>query len=457
MNRTIFKSLALILSTGIGLLSFVSGFAAAGAPQTAAPEKFRSVSWTEAGRYIHKLGVNVDDNRTQVQLVGFVLAACQTKVRFKSLNDSKDFSIEISDGLKKCLETNKDDELSEDLANEDNYVRVSKRPEASILINDRDVEIGYSWLDQSQDPAVWKRDAIGKDLKFVSQKARLAKEAADRKEKLLAKVNCAECRQTEGGLDEALSAIRTLVREGALSDDEATTLNKQISDSELSYIKAQMASAKGSDLENLDKRLKAWAARNKDSEAARQEVANLRFALARKLVESDPTSVAANDRALKIFEELGESGDVSADLKRSAQLATFDMRGNLISAQLASIVEVELQKGGDPMQIQSRILGSPEYVTYSNAVNSALKDACGGFQQSFTAAGRASMERCAQLRQSYQIQQARIQDAVQRKIVDASQKAAVERAKQGAQAQPYLAPGGVPYGQGSALFPSLGK
>jgi len=447
LNRkflSLFQALTLVSSLGAPTLAM-------------AGEKF-TVSWSDAGKYIHNLGVEVSENRSSVNLVGFILKDCQQHIAI-SVRDSKNFQVTIDEDLDACLKQNKDSERFSSSNPRQllrDYARVSDLGGATLSVADRDVEVGFIYRDELKGKDV--RESIGEGLKFTSERTRLEKEKAERLEKLTEKANCVECRDTESGQKEVLAAIRALVKEGELTESQAEELRKPIYDKELELIKEAMKKANASDLEALDARLSKWAKLNKANKDAVEEASKLRMDIAMRIVKADPSSVRNNESALAIFEELSESGNLSDKTKQRAQSAVFDMRGNLVAAQLNSMLMAELAAGTDPMQIHTRLMQSAEYEAYSNYMKEQMESACGSFQQSFTQGGRESMERCSRIRSGLAQQQARIQDTVQKRLVEAHQKAAALRQQQ-AQSQQQLqllSPNGVPYGQ-TNLFPSLGQ
>lgn len=391
-----------------------------------APRPKHYVSWTEAQRHIHRLGVSISDTRSEVGLVGFISKACADHFEFR-IEENRDFSFLVSENVDECLKAAGDQSPSDrELLNADKFVRLSSHA-PKIRVADRDVSVGYRYKDELADNHKFIRQEIGQDLVFHSQKTLMAREAEERKTRLMKQADCAECRENAQAADEALIAIRRLVDLGELSVADAEAKRKEIYALEMAKIELDMKTAKGADLEALDARIVKWGRRNADSPESRNRAAALRLELARQLVISNPLSVSGNERALAILESISESGDVSDAVRGRARNGAFDQRGNLVNSQLAAMIQRELVPGADPYAIQRKLLGSEEYTSYMEQANATLKKACGGF--------RPSMEACWGARQSYQSQQMRIQNTVQRQIAEAAEKAAATRLQQ-AQQQP---------------------
>lgn len=426
---------------------------ARGEETTQAP-KLRDLSWSEASSLFQKLGAKVNDTRTSVGLVGFMYRECLPHVIFSSRQSdggTEDFRIQASDQLTSCINQQKLAHPGAALGDESVFSRLSMVGGTSIGVQDRDVSIGFTWEDKSEDPAVWRRASVGSDLKFESVATRDAREARERQlaeEKRLERLmNIAKtCRGSEENNLRALSAIRQLVDSGKLDDVEADDLRKSISDSQLAVLKKKVASLKGSDLEAVDEDIRFWLERNKSSPKAAEKAAELRLELARRLAETNPLSVSSNERSLEILTELGESGELSDAMRRRAQLGAFEMRGNLTAAKLSAFAREQVAKGVPAPVLQQMLMQNPDFVSFHRDMQKDLASAC-------NKSDRASFERCTQLRQIAVSQPTRILEVANQQAAQAQMQIMQQMQHQAPtqQSQQFFAPGGLLYGTGGAI------
>jgi len=296
-----------------------------------------------------------------------------------------DFLIRDLGGLKDCVAKEKERHPGARYGDETIFARLSKQVKATIAADDRDLTVGFAWEDTNVDPPKAEVRSFSKPIEFVSSAGLQRKERAQEKFELEAQLDqCENVAKTSRGDEEreldALSAINTLIRHGRVDDTEAAELRKSINEDRLKRLREQLVKAKLEDYETLDRELSFLSGRFDSSDLHNQDsLAQLRLDLSEKMSRLAVGSVEVNEHALFVAQEIADSSKISKTKRDSASGKVQIMKGNLVTAQIASSTLAQAAftpVANNPAMMQQVLASQPEFMRYVQDLQQDAFNAC---------------------------------------------------------------------------------